>query len=746
MKKILFILTALLALPLTLRAQSGAAGSLIENSVNCATTTYGTIVGTGNPLTKSVVSPGFSGTLTANTYYWRYTFYDFVGHETEPSPETVVSLAGTGRLTGNIPVSGIPSTAMGMRVYIGTSSGAETLQGATIGPASFIQSIPLVSGTALPTTNTTICKLVANDAMWPTGTGYTVALTDTSGNSLPGYPMQWQLMGPGTTVNVSSGAPYYHGVVMFPTPIMTNPVNRAQQFINGPLTINGNFNVTGSYLLNGQPFTGGGSNLVLSTNFTPNTLQNALDFVNGVGTTASNPSGGNEQINVIYGTTGGTAAAGNDSRFNNAVSCVGCGANNYFTRSTAVGQITADNALAYDATNSIVNVNRWLMTDWIYPVGKAVPFNTVVAAGLLAKNSSNGTFDPVGNTDGPDTPTFVVTLAAPGVAQKGYVATALGSLATCFVDNAATLGDYLAANYVGGDGTSVCHSIGATLPTTCTWVVGQSTSTGTAQALPIVVIAQWYGCGSGSGSGTVTGTGTVNDLPLWSTSTAIGNSSESEAYSTFLSGATNGINTSQVVTTGSLSQGLKYDIPNEGATGTTVYKLAKIVSGAAIKAATTDTALRLYPVAASVTSNNVVYAAGITGNAPLVTRGEAVLTADAGGISANDYVGASTTTAGDVMDLGAGPILINASKCIGQANQGAISGSATGTIDLGNCPVVPGALPFASLPACGATYEGISQGVTDANFGTWGATITGGSSSNHVLAYCDGTNWTVAGK
>jgi hypothetical protein len=27
----------------------------------------------------------------------------------------------------------------------------------------------------------------------------------------------------------------------------------------------------------------------------------------------------------------------------------------------------------------------------------------------------------------------------------------------------------------------------------------------------------------------------------------------------------------------------------------------------------------------------------------------------------------------------------------------------------------------------------------------WGATITG-SSTNHVLAHCDGTNWTIAGK
>jgi hypothetical protein len=115
---------------------------------------------------------------------------------------------------------------MGMRVYIGTTSGAETLQGSSIGTASYVQSGPLVSGTALPTTNNTICKIVANDAMYPLGTGYTVALTNTAGNSLPGYPMQWQLMGPGTTVNVSSGIPYYNGVVMFPSPVLASPLNQ----------------------------------------------------------------------------------------------------------------------------------------------------------------------------------------------------------------------------------------------------------------------------------------------------------------------------------------------------------------------------------------------------------------------------------------------------------------------------------------------------------------------------------------
>jgi hypothetical protein len=88
----------------------------------------------------------------------------------------------------------------------------------TAGTQTYIQSIPLVAGAAVPQANSTLCMVVANDALWPTGTGYDVALTDTHGNSLPGYPMQWQLMGPGTTINLSSKLPYYHGIVMFPQP------------------------------------------------------------------------------------------------------------------------------------------------------------------------------------------------------------------------------------------------------------------------------------------------------------------------------------------------------------------------------------------------------------------------------------------------------------------------------------------------------------------------------------------------
>jgi hypothetical protein len=53
------------------------------------------------------------------------------------------------------------------------------------------------------------------------------------------------------------------------------------------------------------------------------------------------------------------------------------------------------------------------------------------------------------------------------------------------------------------------------------------------------------------------------------------------------------------------------------------------------------------------------------------------------------------------------------------------------------------AVAFASLPAY--PVEGMLVPVTDSNTDTWGATISGGG-SNHVLAYYNGTNWTVAAK
>ncbi len=52
---------------------------------------------------------------------------------------------------------------------------------------------------------------------------------------------------------------------------------------------------------------------------------------------------------------------------------------------------------------------------------------------------------------------------------------------------------------------------------------------------------------------------------------------------------------------------------------------------------------------------------------------------------------------------------------------------------------------FASLPKCEETTEGQFATVSNSNTNTWGATIEGGGTSV-VLAFCDGTHWTVYGK
>ena len=212
---------------------------VVSATVSCATSVDGSVVGVQNPLNPPVVAAAFSGTLPAGNYYTQIGWYDAAGHVTLVSPEVQTQLTATGALQVNLPTSGKPAAAVGMNVYIGASSGAETLQGQTAGAATFTQSTALTASAAVPATNTTICAVVANDAGWPTGTGYTVSMVTPAGNVMPGYPMQWQLLGPGTTQNLGQGLPLYNGTVTYPIPILARPYNHAAQSISGPLNMTG---------------------------------------------------------------------------------------------------------------------------------------------------------------------------------------------------------------------------------------------------------------------------------------------------------------------------------------------------------------------------------------------------------------------------------------------------------------------------------------------------------------------------
>lgn len=52
---------------------------------------------------------------------------------------------------------------------------------------------------------------------------------------------------------------------------------------------------------------------------------------------------------------------------------------------------------------------------------------------------------------------------------------------------------------------------------------------------------------------------------------------------------------------------------------------------------------------------------------------------------------------------------------------------------------------FSGLPACASGTEGHAEPISDSSTSTWGASISGGGST-HVLAYCNGTAYTVAAK
>lgn len=215
-------------------------GVNVPTTNTCGTSTDGGVVGVPNPLTAPTLTASGSGTLPAGTYFVEIAWVDASGNVTLASPEARFTTSAAGSLVVTPPSSGVPSNAVSMDVYIGATSGGETLQGTeTPATSSYVQSAALAAGTALPSTNTTTCQVTANDAIWPVGTGYNVSVTDSSGNAIPGYPMQWQLMGPGSTVNLSNGLPYYHGIVYYPIPVLTAPTNHGTQSISGSLNLSG---------------------------------------------------------------------------------------------------------------------------------------------------------------------------------------------------------------------------------------------------------------------------------------------------------------------------------------------------------------------------------------------------------------------------------------------------------------------------------------------------------------------------
>src|SRR6185312_8346918 len=219
-------------LTLTLTQSAVLAGSSLvaTTSVACYTDALGNVVGEPTPIVAPTVSTNTSsGTLAAGTYYVKFTYYDGSG-ESAPSVEKVIILSSQGTLLTTPPVRQ-PASATGWKVYIGTSSGAETLQSTQVGfTSTYQQSSSLAAGSALPSSHTTVCKVVFNDQLIPSFTGYNVSFSSSSGSLVSGFPQRWYLQGGASgTVNLSNGTPLYSGVTQYPQAIVTNPAGNGQQ-------------------------------------------------------------------------------------------------------------------------------------------------------------------------------------------------------------------------------------------------------------------------------------------------------------------------------------------------------------------------------------------------------------------------------------------------------------------------------------------------------------------------------------
>jgi hypothetical protein len=126
---------------------SGTA-SLVTSPTSCYTSSAGNIVGLPDPLVLPLFSTNTaSGTLAAGTYYVVYA-YTGAGGTTMFSPEVPVTLSAQGTITVFPPVLQ-PPAATGYKVYISTTSGAETLQGTVTGFGSYAQTSALSAGAPL---------------------------------------------------------------------------------------------------------------------------------------------------------------------------------------------------------------------------------------------------------------------------------------------------------------------------------------------------------------------------------------------------------------------------------------------------------------------------------------------------------------------------------------------------------------------------------------------------------------------
>lgn len=279
-------------------------------------------------------------------------------------------------------------------------------------------------------------------------------------------------------------------------------------------------------------------------------------------------------------------------------------------------------------------------------------------------------------------------------------------------------------------------------------------------------------------TGGVSGSGTINTIPIWTSSSALGNSTIS-----LTSGTPNTYSTPDfmqigfgLVTTSSSLPGpalVAEAVPSFTGTGGGSIIGATIQaqdSSAGNPSATVSSLIGAQITAAASTSGTgqtatvgTIYGVLSTAKAPAranVTTlrggyfsaqtgsGSATVTNFRGIEAFNNYIGTGTVTNGEGLFVGSPSVNGTITHQYGiYVDDQTVSGFGINSephgIYVAGGGIQHKATAFNALPTCAAAYEGTIWAVTNSTTATWGAIIAGGG-TNHVLAYCDGTNWTVA--
>ena len=180
-----------------------------------------------------------SGALPAGIYYVETTFYN--GSQETLTLPRIARAADRRRHADYSPRNQLSTECHRHARLYRHRSGGEMLQGQTSSSTAQFNSggALLRPGAVTPSSNTSVCSIAFNDTIIPYS-GYNVSLISSTGNAYPGWPQAWQLNGGlNGTVNISNGAPLWNGVIVYPQPIVAQPLNHGPQSISGSLGLSG---------------------------------------------------------------------------------------------------------------------------------------------------------------------------------------------------------------------------------------------------------------------------------------------------------------------------------------------------------------------------------------------------------------------------------------------------------------------------------------------------------------------------